>query len=48
MVITRWPASNAPQPSHDVRHREIQWLHEYGVRVRYSWAPLGERSGEDT
>ncbi|WP_329235856.1 hypothetical protein [Streptomyces canus] len=40
VVITRWPASIAPDSSHDLRHREIQWLQDHGVRVRYSWAPL--------
>ncbi|MGW0493538.1 hypothetical protein [Streptomyces olivaceus] len=39
-VIARWPAVIAPDGAADTRHREIQWLQDHGVRVRYSWAPL--------
>ncbi|WP_432158205.1 hypothetical protein [Streptomyces sp. bgisy153] len=46
VVIVRWPACIAPEPSHTLRHREIQWLREHGVRVRYSWAPLAKSGGE--
>ncbi|MEU2284299.1 hypothetical protein ABZ614_20555 [Streptomyces sp. NPDC013178] len=40
VVIARWPACIAPDSSRDLRHREIRWLRERGVKVRYSWAPL--------
>lgn len=46
VVIVRWPASIAPESSHELRHREIQWLHNHGVRVRYSWMPLVAGSGD--
>ncbi|MEV5887577.1 hypothetical protein AB0L74_33935 [Streptomyces sp. NPDC052020] len=46
VVITRWPACIAPEPSCELRHRENQWLQEHGVRVRYSWAPLAQSGGE--
>ncbi|MER6332626.1 hypothetical protein ABT298_25520 [Streptomyces sp. NPDC001034] len=39
-VITRWPESLAPHTEPDLRHREIRWLQDHGVRVWYSWAPL--------
>ncbi|MFC8335298.1 hypothetical protein [Streptomyces olivaceus] len=41
-VIVRWPAAIAPDGAADARHREIRWLQDHGVRVRYSWAPLAE------
>jgi len=47
VVIVRWPACIAPDSSHELRHREIQWLQERGVQVRYSWVPLAEVGGED-
>lgn len=47
VVIVRWPAAIAPDSSHEWRHREIQWLKEHGVRVRYSWEPLAAGGGED-
>lgn len=40
VVIIRWPAAIAPDASHELRHREVCWLQDHGVRVRYSWAPL--------
>ncbi|WP_331720764.1 hypothetical protein OG762_52280 (plasmid) [Streptomyces sp. NBC_01136] len=40
VVIARWPACIAPDASHELRHREVRWLQDHGVRVRYSWAPL--------
>ncbi|MFF8732768.1 hypothetical protein ACF073_40840 [Streptomyces sp. NPDC015171] len=39
-LIVRWPATIAPDRTHDLRHRETQWLSDHGVQVRYSWAPL--------
>jgi hypothetical protein len=42
MVIVRWPTVIAPNRSHDLRHREISELHQQGVSVRYSWAPLSQ------
>jgi DNA invertase Pin-like site-specific DNA recombinase len=46
VVIMRWPACLAPERSHDLRHREVRWLRQCGVRVRYSWAPLAKSGGE--
>ncbi|MFI1507584.1 hypothetical protein [Streptomyces sp. NPDC020597] len=46
VVIVRWPSSVAPDHSPDLRHREIGWLQERGVRLRYSWAPLASTGGE--
>lgn len=46
VVIVRWPACIAPDSSHELRHREIRWLQDHGVRVRYSWEPLSSGSGE--
>lgn len=46
VVIVRWPSSIAPDHSHELRHREIRWLQERGVRLRYSWAPLASAGGE--
>ncbi|AJC61971.1 recombinase family protein [Streptomyces sp. 769] len=40
VVIARWPASISPDPSHEMWHREIQWLQDRGVEVCYSWPPL--------
>ncbi|AEM88985.1 hypothetical protein [Streptomyces violaceusniger] len=37
-VITRWP--NAISPYRELRHPEISWLRERGVRVLFSWPPL--------
>jgi len=45
-VIVRWPASIAPDSSADLRHREVAWLEERGVRVRFSWAPLANQNGD--
>ncbi|MFJ3310483.1 hypothetical protein ACIPSA_47465 [Streptomyces sp. NPDC086549] len=45
-VIVRWPAAIAPDSAHELRHREISWLQDRGVRVRYSWEPLASGSGE--
>ncbi|MCX3058276.1 hypothetical protein [Streptomyces beihaiensis] len=42
-VLVRWPSAIAPESAHDLRHRETAWLHEHGVRVRYTWAPLSSR-----
>ncbi|MFF0629534.1 hypothetical protein [Streptomyces sp. NPDC004296] len=39
-VIVRWPAAISPNAWHEMRHREIRWLQDHGVEVRYSWAPL--------
>ncbi|KOV58459.1 hypothetical protein ADL01_37835 [Streptomyces sp. NRRL WC-3618] len=46
VVIVRWPACIAPEPSHELRHREISWLQDRGVQVRYSWEPLATGGGE--
>ncbi|CQR59575.1 hypothetical protein [Streptomyces leeuwenhoekii] len=46
VVITRWPTCIAPESSRELRYREIRWLQEHGVRVRYSWAPLAQSGGE--
>lgn len=43
-VITRWP--NAISPQADLRHPEIDWLKDHGVRVLFSWAPLSTLGGE--
>ncbi|MEV6937887.1 hypothetical protein AB0N19_26470 [Streptomyces sp. NPDC051132] len=48
VVIVRWPACIAPDASHELRHREIRWLQDHGVLVRYSWEPLASGGGEDT
>ncbi|MEU3733708.1 hypothetical protein AB0E81_30560 [Streptomyces sp. NPDC033538] len=45
-VLVRWPAGIAPEGAHELRHREIAWLQELGVRVRYTWAPLASSNGE--
>ncbi|WP_406326040.1 hypothetical protein [Streptomyces niveus] len=42
-VLVRWPSAIAPEPAHELRHREVAWLHELGVRVRYTWAPLSSK-----
>ncbi|WP_330457410.1 hypothetical protein OIB37_11170 [Streptomyces sp. NBC_00820] len=46
VVMVRWPTCIAPDSAPDLRHREIGWLRERGVRVRYSWAPLAANTGE--
>ncbi|GAA5216875.1 hypothetical protein [Streptomyces thinghirensis] len=48
VVIVRWPACIAPDTSHELRHREIGWLQDHGVRVRYSWEPLASGGSEGT
>ncbi|MCQ4210881.1 hypothetical protein [Streptomyces longispororuber] len=45
-VLVRWPSAIAPESAHELRHRETAWLHDHGVRVRYTWAPLSSRGGE--
>jgi hypothetical protein len=45
-VLVRWPSAIAPESAHDLRHRETAWLHDHGVRVQYTWAPLSSRSDE--
>jgi hypothetical protein len=45
-VLVRWPNAIAPESAHELRHRETAWLHDHGVRVRYTWAPLSSRSDE--
>ncbi|MEU9748585.1 MULTISPECIES: hypothetical protein [Streptomyces] len=42
-VLVRWPSTIAPEPAHELRHREVAWLHELGVRVRYTWPPLSSK-----
>lgn len=46
VVIVRWPACIAPEPQHELRHREIRWFQDHGVRVQYSWEPLAALDGE--
>lgn len=45
-VIVRWPAAIAPDSARELRHREIGWLQDHGVQVRYSWEPLAAGNGE--
>jgi hypothetical protein len=45
-VLVRWPSAIAPESAYDLRHRETAWLHDHGVRVRYTWAPLSSKSDE--
>ncbi|MEV0747921.1 MULTISPECIES: hypothetical protein [unclassified Streptomyces] len=42
-VLVRWPSAIAPESASELRHREAAWLHDQGVRVRYTWAPLTSR-----
>lgn len=43
-VLVRWPSAIAPESARELRNREAAWLHDQGVRVRYTWAPLsGDR-----
>lgn len=44
-VIVKWPAAISPDRLHDLRHYEIQWLKDRGVRVAYFWAPLAAGIG---
>ncbi|WP_405804288.1 hypothetical protein [Streptomyces sp. NBC_01187] len=37
-VITRWP--NSLSMDSELRYAEMEHLAEYGVQVRFSWAPL--------
>ncbi|MGW5867114.1 hypothetical protein ACWFRJ_33700 [Streptomyces sp. NPDC055239] len=43
-VLVRWPSAIAPESVDELRHREIAWLNDRGVPVRYTWAPLSSRS----
>ncbi|MFY0515988.1 hypothetical protein ACOMD4_37230 [Streptomyces anulatus] len=45
-VLVRWPASIAPEATHEYRYRETNWLQDQGVRVFYTWAPLAASSVE--
>ncbi|MFE3251278.1 hypothetical protein [Streptomyces sp. NPDC059209] len=45
-VLVRWPSTIAPEPAHELRHREIVWLQDLGVSVRYTWAPLSSKGCE--
>ncbi|WP_406102296.1 hypothetical protein OG698_08045 [Streptomyces sp. NBC_01003] len=45
-VLVRWPSAIAPESAHELRHRETAWLHDHGVRVQYTWAPLSSRGDE--
>lgn len=45
-VLVRWPSTIAPEPAHELRHREVAWLHDQGVHVRYTWAPLSSKGYE--
>ncbi|MDP5314460.1 hypothetical protein P8A21_25945 [Streptomyces poriferorum] len=42
-VLVRWPSAIAPESASELRHREAAWLHDQGVRVRYTWPPLSSR-----
>lgn len=42
-VLVRWPSAIAPEPAHELRHREVAWLHDLGVCVRYTWGPLSSK-----
>ncbi|MFJ7242868.1 hypothetical protein ACIQWB_37925 [Streptomyces olivaceus] len=44
-VIVRWPEVIAPDVAIGLRYREIRWLQNYDVPVRYSWAPLAAGGG---
>lgn len=39
-VLVRWPSAIAPESARELRNREAAWLHDQGVHVRYTWAPL--------
>ncbi|MFD3561182.1 hypothetical protein ACIPWY_21890 [Streptomyces sp. NPDC090032] len=45
-VLVRWPSAIAPESAHELRNRETVWLHDHGVRVRYTWGPLSSKSDE--
>lgn len=45
-VLVRWPSAIAPESAHELRHREVAWLHDHRVPVRYTWAPLSSRDCE--
>ena len=45
-VLVRWPCAIAPEYAYELRRRETAWLHDQGVRLRYTWAPLSSRSAE--
>lgn len=45
-VLVRWPSAIAPESADELRHREIAWLNDHGVNLRYTWAPLMSLSGE--
>lgn len=42
-VLVRWPSAIAPESARELRQREAAWLHDRGVCVRYTWAPLSSR-----
>ncbi|MBX7471198.1 hypothetical protein K1Y80_34635 [Streptomyces sp. MAG02] len=44
-VLVRWPAALSPESAPEYRHRETCWLHDHGVRLRYTWAPLVSAGG---
>jgi hypothetical protein len=39
-VVVRLPSCIAPEDSHELRYREMRWLLDRGVRVRFSWPAL--------
>jgi hypothetical protein len=45
-VLVRWPSAIAPESAHELRHREVAWLHDQRVPVRYTWAPLSSKDYE--
>ncbi|MEV6963051.1 recombinase family protein [Streptomyces sp. NPDC051207] len=44
-VIVRLPSCLAPEDAHEVRYREMRWLLDRGVRVRFSWPALTPPDG---
>lgn len=45
-VLVRWPSAIAPETAHELRHREVAWLHDLGVCVRYTRGPLSSKGCE--
>ncbi|MDG9720549.1 hypothetical protein [Streptomyces sp. DH24] len=44
-VVVRLPSCIAPEHAHEVRYREMRWLLDRGVRVRFSWPALTPPDG---
>ncbi len=45
-VVVRLPSCIAPERSHELRYREMRWLLDRGVRVRFSWPAPTPPGGE--